>query len=68
MTSPSEGEMLDWVNTASIEALLSKQRFEPVGSPWFANEKVANAISARLSTLRERDAAAYVTASKSLGW
>lgn len=68
MTSPTEAEMLNWVNTADVEELLSKQRFEPAGSPWFTNEKVAGAISTRLSALRERDVAAYAAASKSLGW
>ena len=66
----TEEEMLRWVEGASYEQLLRKQRFEPIGSPWFITESVAERIFARMAELRAapggREEA--VRASKAVGW
>jgi len=30
--------MINWINDASIEALILKYRYEPIGSSWFIGE------------------------------
>ena len=61
-------EMIEWIDNACYEALLSKWRFEPAGSPWFSGEigeHFADAMSrSRSKTPHDKQ----VSASKSLGW
>lgn len=61
-------EMLAWVATASYEQLLRKHRFEPVGSRWFTEKPVYDAVNNRMAELRTGDATLHVAASKAIGW
>jgi hypothetical protein len=64
----TEAEMIAWIDHADLEALLSRWRFEPTGSPWFVGA-VAEHYSA---TMKQRQAevgpAAWTDASKNVGW
>lgn len=55
------------LENATVEDLLSMVRFEPIGSPRFAGEQ-GEKIMKRLAELRDEDPAAYVAASKRIGW
>jgi len=59
---------LAWIATADVYALLYKHRFAPTGDPHFCNDKLYRAHRDRLCALREADPAAYVAASKQMGW
>ena len=55
------------INAMSIEQLLSRWRFAPIGDPWFQDE-TGDYWGKRMSELRAQDNDQYVTASKSIGW
>lgn len=55
------------IDALSVQELLSVQRFAPVGDPRFQGEEGQYRM-ARLAELRSQDNAAYVSASKSIGW
>lgn len=59
----------EWVNNASYEDLLRKHRLEPVGSPWFAEPELADAIFDRMKALRATPGGheEHVRASKAIG-
>lgn len=71
MTQPSdtrEAQMKAWIDGASYEALLSRWRFAPVGSPWFQGEigeYYMKKMAEKRATVGD---AAHVSASKSIGW
>jgi hypothetical protein len=61
-------QMKAWIDGASYQQLLSKWRFEPVGSPWFRDE-IGDYYTAAMKRKREATPQAeQVAASKALGW
>lgn len=61
--------MLDWIESATYEQLLQKWRFEPIGSPWFADTAVSDAFSAKFIKLRDEISdEERIGASKRVGW
>ena len=64
MFTPEQKQEID---ALSIHDLLKAQRFGPAGDSRFQGEEGAYRID-RLKDLRDADNAAYVRASKSLGW
>jgi hypothetical protein len=60
-------ERKKWIDTASYAQLLSKWRFEPIGSPWFAGE-VGKYFADKISAKRNAGPDEAIRASKSLGW
>jgi hypothetical protein len=63
-------EMKKWIDGATYEDLLRKQRFEPVGSPWFLEQEVADHFFERMKALRSAEGGLeeHVRASKAIGW
>ncbi len=60
-------EMKKWIDKATYQELLMKQRFEPAGSPWFTKEIGEYFIEAMK---RRRDGTPHseqVAASKAIG-
>lgn len=55
------------IESATVEDLLRLVRFEPIGSPVLQGEQ-GEAIMKKLDELRKEDPAAYVAASKRIGW
>ncbi len=55
------------IDALSIHDLLQAQRFAPVGDPRFKGEEGTYRMD-RLADLHSADNAAYVRASKSIGW
>lgn len=55
------------IDALSVRQLLSQHRFSPVGDPRYQGEEGEYRV-ARLAQLRDQDNAAYVAASKSIGW
>ena len=55
------------IDRKDVYALLQGARFSPIGSAWFQDETGEYWLK-RLSELRQQDNAAYVQASKDLGW
>jgi hypothetical protein len=55
------------IDAMSVEQLLSGVRFSPTGNPWFQDE-TGDYWLQRLADLRSKDNAAYVQASKNIGW
>ena len=61
-------QMKTWIDNASYESLLSKWRFEPVGSPWFQGE-IGDYYTAAMKKKREETSQdEQVAASKRIGW
>lgn len=61
-------EMKAWIDTASYQALLSRWRFAPIGSPWFQGELgdyYALAMARKRAALGDDE---HVRVSKSIGW
>lgn len=61
-------EMIEWIDKASYRDLLSKWRFEPSESPWFAGEVgeyYSKAMSKRRSEISPSE---HTEASKCIGW
>ena len=57
----------EWIDNASLKELLRKNRFEPVGSPWFIGE-LGTYFSKVMNEKRAADPAGWTRASKELGW
>ena len=55
-----------WIDALPYERLLSRWRFEPIGSALFQGE-TADYIARRMKELREQGAD-HVGASKAIGW
>lgn len=57
------------IDSLSLNALLSRWRFAPVGDPWFQGE-TGDYWGKRMSELRAQPGGneAHVAASKSIGW
>ena len=60
--------MKTWIDNASYESLLSKWRFESVGSPWFRDEIGDYYMVAMKKKREEISHDEQVIASKSIGW
>ncbi len=61
-------EMKKWIDSASYQQLLSRWRFDPVGSPWFqgeVGEHYNKVMKERHKTVPVEE---KVRASKSIGW
>jgi hypothetical protein len=58
----------EWIDNASYQSLLQKQRFAPSGDPVFQDKEAWEYFSARMGKLKSEDPAAAVRASKNLGW
>jgi len=61
-------EEKSWIDNASIYALLYKWRFSPSGDMYFQNKERADYHLKVMNEKRDKDNAAYVSASKSMGW
>lgn len=55
------------IDALSVEELLRQHRFAPAGDPRYQGEEGDYRMK-RLAELRSQDNAAYVAASKSIGW
>jgi hypothetical protein len=55
------------IDGMTVDQLLFDQRFAPVGDPRFRGAEGEYRMK-RLADLRSQDPAAYVSASKSIGW
>jgi hypothetical protein len=55
------------IDAYSVEELLRHNRFAPIGDPWFQDE-TGDYWLRRLAQKRDEDNAAYVQASKRIGW
>jgi hypothetical protein len=65
----TDDEMIEWIHTASYEDLLRKQRFEPIGCPWFCHGRVSQAFGERFKELfLATSMEDRVEASKRVGW
>ena len=60
-------EQKAWIDDASLEALLRKWRFAPSGDPLLQGE-TGEYYSQVMFAKRDADNAAWVRASKSVGW
>jgi len=61
-------DMKDWIDNAGYEELLSKWRFEPVGSPWCHGE-VGKHLARVLREQRKKVGdAVHAATSKRIGW
>lgn len=59
--------LIDWIDNASYEALLSRWRFSPVGDPFFIGE-VGEYYKKVMDRKRQETGDNGVSASKSVGW
>lgn len=64
----TEEQMQNWIDSASYEQLLSKWRFEPVGSPWFQGDIGQYFAKAMQKKREETSYEEQVITSKTLGW
>lgn len=66
----NDASNLTWedIDDMSVESLLRLIRFTPPGDPPFDGRPEGAHIINRCAELRERDPAAYVAASKRVGW
>jgi hypothetical protein len=61
-------EEKNWIDNASIYALLQKWRFSPIGNPYFQEKERADYFQKVMRERRSADNDAWVRASKDLGW
>ena len=67
MNIPMTKEQKDWIDNASIFELLFRWRFKPAGDPIFQGE-TGTYYSDVMFRKRDEDNAAWVSASKTMGW
>lgn len=62
--------MLKWIENASYEDMLRKQRYAPLGDPFFdnSNHEICNAWNDAFIIKREETGDNGVGASKRIGW
>jgi hypothetical protein len=62
-------DMKDWIDKATYGQLLSRWRFAPIGSPWFAGE-VGDYYAAAMAKRRAEPGGdeRHTSASKAIGW
>ena len=63
----SDEERIKWIDEASYCSLLSLNRFEPAGSPWFKGEVGKHFFEAMMARKAE-DPEGAVADSKTVGW
>lgn len=63
----TEPEMIEWIDNASLEDLLRKNRFSPIGDPFFRNE-VGDHFMGVLAQRRNEDPSEWTRVSKKVGW
>ena len=63
----SQKAMMEWIDNASYEDLLTKLRFAPVGDPFFMGE-VGDYFMAVMTKRRDADLAEHTRVSKKIGW
>ncbi len=61
-------EQKTWIDNATYEQLLHKNRFAPIGDPIMMDEAGAYFMAALRKKRAEVGDAAHVRASKSIGW
>jgi len=61
-------EMKQWIDNASYEDLLRKNRTAPVGDPFFQGETGAYYMGVMAAKKKQVGNDAHVAASKSIGW
>lgn len=63
----TDEERIEFIKEADAETLLRLWRLEPSGSPWFT-DKVGDEFTSTMGAMRKSDPAAWVAASKKIGW
>ena len=63
----NENEMIAWIDGASYEDLFRKNRFAPIGDPFFVNDVVFEHFSKAIRRLRP-SSEEYTRISKKIGW
>jgi hypothetical protein len=59
----------EWIDNATIEQLLNKWRFAPIGSAYFCEDQERTSYFQKvMNQKRAADHEAYVRASKNIGW
>jgi hypothetical protein len=61
-------KMKAWIDNATYEQLLSKWRYEPIGSPWFAGELgkyYSDVMKKRREEISDEE---KIATSKKVGW
>jgi hypothetical protein len=63
-------EMMEWIRNASYAQMLAKQRFAPVGDPFFCtdNKQVCAFWDEQFKAKRAATGDNGVSASKAIGW
>lgn len=61
-------EMKAWIDAADYKELLRKNRYAPIGSPWFVGEVGAYCAKAMTRKRGEMSHGERVAASKAIGW
>lgn len=64
----TDQERIKWIDNASYQELLRKNRFEPSGSPWFAGPVGDHFLDVMKTKREEVGHAGHVAASKTIGW
>ncbi len=60
--------MIEWINGATYDQLLSRWRFAPIGSPWFQGKVGEHYQKVMANRRKEVGRSGHVRASKSIGW
>lgn len=63
----TDEEMKQWIDDATLEQLLNKWRFAPVGEPMFQGD-IGKYYAKVMTAKRSADPAGWVAASKRIGW
>ena len=58
----------EWIDNASYEDLLRKQRFAPLGDKFFLRGELSDYFYKQIYKLRDADPNGAVAASKRIGW
>lgn len=61
-------KMMEWIDNASYQELLTKNRFAKVGDPFFQGKVGAYFLKVMAEKRKQIGQAAHVTASKAIGW
>lgn len=64
----TDKERIKWIDNASYQELLRKNRFDPSGSPWFAGSVGDHFLKVMKTRKEEVGHDAAVAASKTIGW
>lgn len=64
----NENEMIEWIDNASMEELIRKIRFEPIGSPWFQGKVGLHFNKVYRKRRAETPVEEWRAISKKVGW